>query len=113
MYQDADELCGVEAFRREWIETLVRNLCDRIALKELYLFGSRAIDQHLTWSDYDLCVISDDFAALRPWERMELVLSCWEGQRALEPVCLTSQEFEQSQYTLIEEIRRKAKRLYP
>lgn len=29
------------------------------------LFGSRAQDEHLTWSDDDVCVIFDDFAGMR------------------------------------------------
>lgn len=113
MFAEADELCGVEAVRADWIDGLIGNLQRRIALRQLYLFGSRASGEHLTWSDYDVCLISDDFQGLHPWERMELVLGCWPGDRPLEPVCFTRQEFERGVFVLIEEIRRKGILLYP
>ncbi len=113
MHENSDELCGIEALRSDWIESLKRNLCRRISLRELYLFGSRASGEHLTWSDYDVCVVSEDFRSLSPWERMELVVSCWEGARAIEPVCFTPEEFARDNFTLIQEIRKKGILLYP
>jgi hypothetical protein len=67
----------------------------------------------MAWSDYDICVISDDFQGMRPWERMELALACWEGERALEPVCFTTQEFEQNDFVLVQQIRQTGIPLYP
>src|SRR3989442_5637359 len=113
MCENADELCGLEAIRSDWIKGLISNLSDRISIQALYVFGSRASGEHLTWSDYDVCVVSQDFRPLRPWKRMELVLSCWEGERALEPVCLTPEEFERTNFTLIRQIRQSGLLLYP
>ncbi|HEV8131640.1 MAG TPA: nucleotidyltransferase domain-containing protein [Acidobacteriota bacterium] len=113
MHQETDELCGVEAIRRDWIDGLLRNLRREIAVDELYVFGSRAKNEHLTWSDYDVCVVSSHFRSLPFWKRMELVLGCWEGERAVEPVCFTPEEFQRGDSTLIGEIRRQGIRIYP
>jgi uncharacterized protein len=113
MRPESDELRGIEAVNRRWIDDLIAELRRRISLDSLFLFGSRAADEHTTWSDYDVCVISEDFRGLRPWERMELVLECWDGARALEPVCFTPEEFRRGRAWIVREIRRRGRRLYP
>jgi predicted nucleotidyltransferase len=113
MCSDAEELCGIPAVQPDWIAEFISQLKATLKLKGLILFGSRARGEHLTWSDYDVCVISDDFADQKPWERMELVLEKWSGGRALEPLCYTEEEFERIQGTTIGQVITQGKRLYP
>ncbi len=112
MCAESDELCGVPAVQTEWIDSLVSKLQQVINLNELILFGSRARGEHITCSDYDICVVSDDFTGVKLDERMELVLKMWSGQRALEPLCYTKDEFAQIEDTLIGQVIRQGKRLY-
>ena len=108
MREDIDELCGLEPINGEWIERLRRSLSRAIRLDRLILFGSRAAGEHTCWSDYDLCVVSESFIGMKPWERMELVLSHWEGERALEPICYTPEELERlDDHSLVREIKEK------
>ena len=72
----------------------------------MILFGSRAKDDHTTWSDYDLCVISPDFAGMPPFRRAEIVIECWNGMRALDAVCYTPEEFAESDWSMVQQIRR-------
>ncbi len=48
---------------------------------------------------------------MKPWERMELVLRHWDGQRALESICYTPEEFEQLDNSLVGEIKEKGRLL--
>lgn len=113
MREDADELCGVEAVNENWIRGLIEGLSRIIRVDRVYLFGSRANGEHTAWSDYDLCVISPDFQRMKPWRRMELALSHWDGERALEVVCYTPHEFRTIQFSLAREIRQGGRILYP
>jgi predicted nucleotidyltransferase len=81
MLSDPDELCGIEACRADRIDTLIENLEQRLILTRLILFGSRAKGNHTTWSDYDVCVVSDALEGLPPWRRMEIVLEARTGLR--------------------------------
>ena len=113
MCPDDEELCGVPAVQPGWIEEFITELKAVLELKGLILFGSRAKGDHITWSDYDICVISNDFAGQKPWERMELVLEKWSGRRALEPLCYTEDEFRRVQKTTIGQVIAKGQKLYP
>lgn len=106
MCEEADELCGVQPYQPVWIDDLVKGLKEVIDLHKVILFGSRAEDDHTTWSDYDLCVISPDFAGMAPFQRTEIVLECWSGKRGLDAICYTPEEFEQSNWSIVEEIRK-------
>lgn len=113
MCEEADELCGVPPFQRDWIDDLVAGLQQKIDLRTIILFGSRAEDDHTTWSDYDLCVISPDFAGMAPFRRAEIVLECWNGKRGLDTICYTHDEFTQSDWSIVEQIKRTGIVLWP
>lgn len=52
--------------------------------------------------------VSENFIGMKPWGRMELVLSHWEAERALEPICYTPKEFERlDDHSLVREIKEK------
>jgi len=104
---------GLDSVHREWIDNLVAGLQRKIDLHKVILFGSRAEDDHTTWSDYDLCVISPDFAGMAPFRRAEIVLECWNGKRGLDALCYTPDEFAQSDWSIVEEIKRAGVVLWP
>lgn len=113
MRTEVDELCGIPSIQREWIGALVAGLRGKIDLHKVILFGSRAEDEHTTWSDYDICVISPDFAGMAPFRRAEIVHECWTGERDLDAVCYTPEEFEQSDWSIVKEIRSTGHILWP
>lgn len=111
MREDDYELCGLEAVRKDWITDLLKGLeaNSHIHVAKVIVFGSRAVNEHTVWSDYDVCIISPDFAGMKPWERMEEALKEWHGARPLEPVCYTPEEFETSSFSLVDEIKKKGR----
>ena len=77
-------------------EALLKRYADAVAsrlrLSALVLFGSRARGTALRTSDYDLAVVSPDFAGVSPVRRAERLDGLWEGSPAAEEVCLTPEE---------------------
>ncbi len=68
-------------------------LIKRVAPTEILVFGSRAAGTHLHSSDIDLVIVSDEFEGM-PWiARLHLVLSLWDGDLTIEPLCYTEAEF--------------------
>lgn len=112
MYEEDQELCGLPAQNINWLNNLIDELKKEIKINSVILFGSRASEDHTVWSDYDICIVSNDFTKLNKWDRMDLVLSKWHGERALEPICYTSEELENCNYTLAYEIIDKGKIIY-
>lgn len=105
------EICGVKSVNNKWIKNFTKNLKKKIKLNKLILFGSRARNEHITYSDYDIVVISDDFKEMPPFERVSFVLKFWEGDRALEPLCYTPKEFKNNKSLIIEEIKKDGKEI--
>jgi predicted nucleotidyltransferase len=106
------EICGVKPVDYKWINDFIKNLNKKINLKKIILFGSRARNEHITYSDYDVVIISDDFKDMKPFERMSFILKFWDGKRALEPLCYTEKEFEKNKSIIGEEIKKYGKILY-
>lgn len=65
-------------------------LSSRLRLDALVLFGSRARGDALEDSDWDIAVVSTDFAGLNPLQRGVRVLECMRP--GVEFVCLTPDE---------------------
>ncbi len=93
MCSGSNEFCSTTAYRREWLEAFAGKLKNKISLEGLILFGSRARQEHLEDSDYDILVISPSFAGLPNLKRLELVDEEWEGENSIEIVALTPEEF--------------------
>jgi predicted nucleotidyltransferase len=92
MYETFDEVCGLKSVEDKWVQPFIKRLKERYSLQSVILFGSRAQNRNNSWSDYDIFIESDDFKGMKPWERMESVMELWQGDRPIEPICLTSEE---------------------
>jgi len=58
-------------------------------------FGSRAKDEHLKDSDYDIILVSDDFRDIFFSKRSALMYDFWQHWPIeIEPLCYTPEEFE-------------------
>lgn len=106
------EICGVKPVNYKWVNNLIKNLNKKLSLKKIILFGSRARDEHITYSDYDVVIISDDFRNMKPFNRVSFILKFWNGDRTLEPLCYTEEEFEKNKSIVVEEIKKDGKVLY-
>lgn len=74
-------------------EQFLKRLKRKVSPSRVLLFGSRASGEHLLTSDVDLLIVSEAFDGM-PWRnRVQLVLSLWEGDLTLEPLCYTESEF--------------------
>jgi predicted nucleotidyltransferase len=60
---------------------------------KVFLFGSRARNEHLQDSDYDVLVISELFSKKRFFERSEKMYDYWNEKESLEALCYTPHEF--------------------
>ncbi len=75
------------------VERSVRRVGEAYRLDRAILFGSRARGDHLKHSDYDIILVSDDFARVPFPERAPAVHRFWASDDALEPLCYTRDEF--------------------
>jgi len=66
----------------------VRAVRDRLDVKAVILFGSRARAEHLEDSDYDLGVVSDSFEGQNPYERRLPLYEVWYESGPLAPADL-------------------------
>lgn len=111
MYKTFDEICGHKPVEEKWIQPFIEKLKKRYSLKKVILFGSRARARNSCWSDYDIFIESDDFKGMKPWERMEKVMEVWEGERPIEPICLTTEELQTTNSFFIKNILENGIRL--
>lgn len=86
------------------LDSFLDNLRGKFRLTSVVVFGSRATGENLEESDYDIFVISPDFAGYRPFERVELLLDAWPGLVPLEPVAMTPEEFNAADGALVWDI---------
>jgi len=86
------------------VESFIDSLRGRMNLSAVVVFGSRATGDNLEESDYDILVISPDFAKYNRFERVELLLEAWPGLLPLEPVSMTPEEFAAAEGALVWDI---------
>ena len=72
----------------------------RIPLERAILFGSRAREDALETSDYDLILVSPAFEGRPFYERPPPLLLLWERAEDLDLLCYTPEEFEQKRQGL-------------
>lgn len=79
----------VDANLREFLNAV----SEKFHLEKVILFGSRARGDFLNNSDYDLIIVSSDFAEFSFIERMSEMYKYWNAEPALEAFCYTPHEF--------------------
>jgi len=65
-----------------------------INLNKMIMFGSRARNEELEYSDVDVIVVSKDFENLKFKQRPNKFLDSWKYPIDLEIICYTPEEFE-------------------
>jgi len=64
-------------------------------ISKAIFFGSRARDEHLKDSDYDIILVSEDFNDVFFSKRSALMYDFWQHWPIeIEPLCYTPEEFE-------------------
>jgi len=64
-------------------------------ISKAIFFGSRARDEHLIDSDYDIILVSEDFKDMFFSKRTALMYDFWHHWPIeIEPICYTPEEFE-------------------
>lgn len=61
------------------VNEFANNILVQLPDAKIYLFGSRARNQHTRTSDYDLIVVSEQFKNISTPRRLEKVYACWDG----------------------------------
>ena len=74
-----------------------------VKVNKIILYGSFAREDYRDDSDIDVIVISDDFASLNYWERIDLLSEAiYEIFEPIEAVSFTSNEWESSNSFLVD-----------
>jgi len=78
-------------------------------VKKAILFGSRAGDDYLEGSDFDIIVVSEDFEKIDFLDRMKLLYKYWDENYAVDFLCYTSKEFDKlaKMITIVKEANEK------
>ncbi len=76
------------------INEFVNNLKKDFKIDIVILFGSRARNDHLVDSDYDIIVVSPDFKDIHFLKRISQMHKYWPSDMALEVLGYTPEEFE-------------------
>lgn len=85
---------------RDYVQTLK----ETIPVEAVVLFGSRARNEALRWSDFDLAVVSNSFERKNRLERMEFLLELWKHPEPAEIFGFTVAEFSRADRPLLWEI---------
>ncbi|MFB6100889.1 MAG: nucleotidyltransferase domain-containing protein [Candidatus Nanohalobium sp.] len=95
--------------KRETMREFKEELKKDIEIEALYLFGSRARGDFREDSDYDIAVVSEDFADMSFPERQEIVLEKARKvtDKPVEILCYTPEEFEKGKEGFMPEIIEK------
>lgn len=75
---------------------------------KIVFFGSRARNNELLESDYDVLVVSQFFEGMKFYSRTEKMYDYWGEKEMLEALCYTPKEFKQkaSQIGIVQEAAR-------
>ncbi len=76
------------------IEDLVKKIKKEFEPELVLLFGSRAREDHLKSSDYDIIVVSKKFRGVNFLKRLEMAYEIWDGDVMVDILCYTPEEFE-------------------
>ena len=78
---------------------------------EVFLFGSRAKNDYLEHSDYDVIIVSKGFEGTNFFSRPEKIYDCWSDSSSLDVFCYTPEEFnkKKNEIGFVSEAMKKAK----
>lgn len=78
----------------EIVKKFVGKIKKNFDVKRAILFGSRAGDDYLEESDFDIIVVSDGFEEVKFLDRMVLLQDYWTHSLSADIFGYTSEEFE-------------------
>ena len=70
----------------------ITDLTSRLSVEAVAVFGSRGRGEAWPDSDYDIMVVSDEFAGQNPIQRWERVSPSWTALKAADIISVTSAE---------------------
>ena len=77
------------------IADFLKEVRKKFNISQAIVFGSRARDEHLKDSDYDIILVSEDFRDIFFSKRSALMYDFWRHwPLEIEPLCYTHEEFE-------------------
>lgn len=66
---------------------------EKLPIKKMFLFGSRAKGKPHKWSDVDLLIVSDKFKKLKFRKRATKMYDYWDLEYPVDFLCYTPEEF--------------------
>ena len=96
------------------IERFRKALSDNgIGVSKIILYGSYARGDWHEWSDIDLIVVSEDFAGMGYWERIDvLVEAIYKVRQPIEAVPMTDEQWEKGQSMIARFARQTGELVY-
>lgn len=94
------------------IKRFLKELAKSISIEKVYLFGSHAGGTAESDSDVDLAVVSSDFAAMEPFDRLVFLgkIAWRAGTPEIEAIGYTPEEFfDAPAWEFASEVRQKGK----
>lgn len=87
----------------------------KIKIDKIILYGSYAYGNPHAGSDIDLIIISENFAKIKPLERLEfLSLATRKNKAPIEAIGYTPEEFSKAEeYIFLDYIVRNGQKIYP
>ncbi len=79
----------------EKIKDFVRKVKEVFKPEMIIVFGSRAREDYLKESDYDIIIVSERFRGINFVRRMEMVYELWDLNERADIICYTPEEFEE------------------
>jgi len=77
------------------IKLFLKNIQKKFKPEKIILFGSRARDDALEDSDFDLLIISKKFKGMNQYKRIISIYSLERESVSVDVICLTPEEYSQ------------------
>ncbi|MEK6923919.1 MAG: nucleotidyltransferase domain-containing protein [Candidatus Micrarchaeota archaeon] len=84
-----------ENYSLEGLKSFFRRLGEKMSVERGILFGSRAWGGAEKDSDYDLIIVSKDFAGQKFYERAVGLRQYWHIDAPVDLICFTPEEFDE------------------
>lgn len=79
----------------EDIEDFIKKAREKFNPELILLFGSRARNEHLRSSDYDILIVSSQFEGVHFLDRISALLELWDYDWDVDLLPYTPEEFEE------------------